>query len=169
MAAAHGNHGFAFLAAAVSGRTVAVHYCLSEDALGFSDGAAILVPADLAGGWPLIVAQATLIAANSLDIDILRHLLGHGAATRRYVYLEVIRAARSVRDRLPSAYEALPELHNASPLTESAGESLQMAKSARVLPNLSIGDRCTIGAGAVVVRSALDSRTVVGVPGRAKD
>ncbi len=37
---------------------------------------------------------------------------------------------------------------------------------ARVLPDLSIGDRCVIGAGTVVVRSVVDEKTVVGVPGR---
>jgi sugar O-acyltransferase (sialic acid O-acetyltransferase NeuD family) len=37
---------------------------------------------------------------------------------------------------------------------------------ARILPNLSVGDQCTVGAGSVVVRSVLDTHTVVGVPAK---
>lgn len=38
----------------------------------------------------------------------------------------------------------------------------------RVLPLLSVGDKCTVGAGAVVVRSVLDGLTVVGVPAKVR-
>jgi sugar O-acyltransferase (sialic acid O-acetyltransferase NeuD family) len=39
---------------------------------------------------------------------------------------------------------------------------------ARVLPGLSIGENCVIGAGAVVIRSVLDGGKAVGVPARSE-
>jgi len=47
------------------------------------------------------------------------------------------------------------------------GSQTMVGLGSRVLPNLSVGDGCVIGAGAVVVRSAVDEQTVVGVPGKA--
>lgn len=48
------------------------------------------------------------------------------------------------------------------------GAGTLVGMGSRVLPSLSIGDRCTVGAGAVVVRSVLDGQTVVGVPAAAR-
>ena len=47
-----------------------------------------------------------------------------------------------------------------------AGEGCLLGSGARVLPGLTIGDRCTIGAGAVVVRSVPDEVTLYAQPAR---
>ncbi|MCL5046402.1 MAG: serine O-acetyltransferase [Actinobacteria bacterium] len=46
------------------------------------------------------------------------------------------------------------------------GNNVMVSTGARVLGNITIGDNCKIGAGAVVVKSVPANCTVVGVPGR---
>jgi len=46
------------------------------------------------------------------------------------------------------------------------GECTMMGTGSRMLQNLTIGKRCKIGAGAVLINSAQDDVTIVGVPGR---
>lgn len=46
------------------------------------------------------------------------------------------------------------------------GPDTLVGMGSRILPRLTIGTRCTIGAGAIVTRSVSDGSTVVGVPAR---
>jgi serine O-acetyltransferase len=46
------------------------------------------------------------------------------------------------------------------------GNDVMIAAGAKILGNITVGDRAKIGAGAVVVRSVPPDATVVGVPGR---
>lgn len=127
---------YLFLASAIAGRRLSVHLAAGDEALAFSDGQAIVLPA--ASGSPQqrrheVIAQAALIAAGSLDAPLLRPLLGRKQAAQRYVYLEVLRASRLLADRLPWSFSQLPELQ-APPLSDSAAASLKLALSTKALP-----------------------------------
>lgn len=130
---------YLFLASAVAGRRVSVHVSAADDALAFSDGQSIVLPADNGRGEAEIrtevVAQAALIAAGSLDPAILRQLLGRKLVAQRYVYLEILRANRVVADRLPWSFSARAELQQA-PLTTSASASLAYASGNKSLPSV---------------------------------
>lgn len=128
---------YLFLASAVAGRRLSVHVSAAGDALAFSDGQSIVLPADNGRGdaeiWTEVVAQAALIAAGSLDATILRQLLGRKVIAQRYVYLEMLRANRLIADRLPWSFSSRAELQTA-PLTDSAAASLAYADSGKKLP-----------------------------------
>jgi acetyltransferase-like isoleucine patch superfamily enzyme len=47
-----------------------------------------------------------------------------------------------------------------------SGRACMFGSAARVLPRLSVGDNCVIGAGAVVVRSVPDNTTMYAAPAR---
>jgi acetyltransferase-like isoleucine patch superfamily enzyme len=48
----------------------------------------------------------------------------------------------------------------------TVGDDTLVGLGARILPNLQIGRRCTIGAGAVVTKNLPDGATAVGIPAR---
>lgn len=129
---------YLFLASAVAGRRLSVHLAVRGEALAFSDGQSIIIPAE--DGRPEsqlraeVVAQAALIAAHSLDAALLRQLIGRRVVAQRYVYLEVVRASRLLADRLPWPFSELPGIRDAEVLTASASESLAMAQGNRALP-----------------------------------
>lgn len=50
----------------------------------------------------------------------------------------------------------------------TVGPDTLLGIGSRVIPGIRIGARCTIGAGAVVVRDVPDDSTVIGVPGRVR-
>ena len=127
---------YLFLASAVAGRRLSVHVSAAGDALAFSDGQSIVVPVrdDDALTRREVVAQAALIAAGSLDPAILRQLLGRKQVALRYVYLEVLRAAQLLADRLPWSFTAQAELRVA-PLSDTPAASLAIALSLRKLPD----------------------------------
>lgn len=49
------------------------------------------------------------------------------------------------------------------------GLSALVGIGARVLPLLSVGDKCIVGAGAVVTKSVVERQTVVGIPARRRN
>jgi Mg-chelatase subunit ChlD len=126
------------LAGAIAGRKISVEVSDNENAIGFSDGKTLFLPASHAIDdllqWPLVVSQACMIAAGSLDASVLRYLVGRQRAVQRYVYLEVLRATRFCNDRLPLRFTDLVELRNAQALSDSAAKSLTIALSAVPLP-----------------------------------
>jgi len=125
---------YLFLASAVAGRRVAVHCAREREALAYSDGQSIYLPADGGAGWDAVIAQASLIAAGSLAPACMRRLIGRGAAARRYAFLEVLRARRLLDTRLPNAFLDLLAWRGQAPRSASAEASLDWALSARPLP-----------------------------------
>jgi hypothetical protein len=129
---------YPFLASAVAGRHVPVRAAPGTQALACSDGQSIVLPlaAQRTGrpAWQDVVAQAALIGAGSLEPQLLRGLIGRPEAARRYGYLEVLRAARLLAGRLPSAFLALPQIDCGDAPTQSAAESLRWALSGRPVP-----------------------------------
>ncbi|MGQ0698861.1 MAG: nitric oxide reductase activation protein NorD [Panacagrimonas sp.] len=130
---------YQFLASAVAGRKVSVHIASGKEPLASSDGQAIFLsqPAFRKGRniWEDIVAQASLIGAGSLEPHLIRKLVGRREAARRYGYLEVLRAARLLESRLPSAFLALAQLKGSESPTLNASDSLAWALSNRPLPD----------------------------------
>ncbi len=129
---------YLFLASAIAGRRVSVHLSTGKDVRASADGQTIVLPDPrLNGGrwvWESVAAQAALIGADSLEAPIMRRLVGRGQSALRYVYLEVVRGAVLLADRMPSAFLALPEIRNAKARTRSADESLEWALGSRALP-----------------------------------
>lgn len=138
MAVSEDPGSYQFLASAIAGRKVSVHVATGKEPLASSDGQAIFVSQPgfrtQRNVWEDIVAQACLIGAGSLAPQLLRKLVGRTAAARRYGYLEVLRAARLLQSRIPSAYLALPGMHGIEAPTRSAADSLTWALSQRPLP-----------------------------------
>lgn len=129
---------YLFLASAVAGRKVSVHVSAGAESLASSDGSSIILPSvSLRSGreaWPDVVAQAALIGAESLQPRLLRKLVGRREATRRYGYLELLRAAKLLSGRLPTAFLQLPELQGIEAPTKTADDSLAWALGRGFLP-----------------------------------
>jgi nitric oxide reductase NorD protein len=127
---------YGFLAAAIADRRVSLRRAtLSE--LAYSDGHAIFLPSgDQAFGddlWRTVAAQAALIGAGSLQPFLLRRLVGRPLIAQRYLYLEMLRAAQVLRDRLPWSFTArLEPLGRAH--TDSAQSSFDLATTQKELP-----------------------------------
>jgi nitric oxide reductase activation protein len=130
---------YGFLASAIAGRRVSVQVSTKPEALAFSDGRAIVMPAEAnvcsQPAWMMIVAQAALIGAGSLDAVVLRQLLGRRNLVQRYLYLEVLRANFLLNDRLPWAFSQSAVLRDVPALSHSVAESLACAQSMQALPS----------------------------------
>lgn len=130
-----GHYGF--LAGAIAGRRVAVRRASKSGPLAYSDGHSIFVPTS--GGatahdpWASIAAQAALIGAGSLHASMLRRLIGRPSVARRYLYLEMLRAAQVLAQRLPWALTERAELR-APARSTSAETSLALALGQEPLP-----------------------------------
>jgi len=129
---------YSFLANAVAGRRVGLNHAPENDVLASSDNRSITLPRlpqpSDRESWCEVVAQAALIAAGSLEAKIVRRLIGKPVTSRRYIYLEILRASRLLAHRLPVAFLELPALQSADSYTATAAESLTWALSKRTLP-----------------------------------
>ncbi len=136
-AAAGDIERYGFLASAIAGRRVTVGWAGRSGALAYSDGQAIFVPPPdpITGAdpWAAITAQAALIGAGSLHASMLRQLVGRPSVARRYLYLEMLRAARVLAVRLPWAFTERPELRSPA-RTATAQDSLDLAAGTESLP-----------------------------------
>lgn len=120
------------MAAGVAGRRIA----LRRQRGGIhSDGRSIFIDPDLDLGSEdvhrAVVAQASLIAAGSLDTDSMRRLARAGAeSAQRYLGLEVIRASYKLSASLPNRFQAaVAPYAKRIGGTASADESLRRALS----------------------------------------
>jgi nitric oxide reductase activation protein len=135
---------YSYLASAIAGRRISVHLTTGEETLAYCDDQTILLPRRAADGygdaWLEVVAQALLLAADSLAVPVLRRLVGRPQAARRYAYLEVRRALRHIESRVPHAFanhSALNIEGTAQVLTTSADESATYAlETRRPLPDI---------------------------------
>ncbi|RJG27124.1 nitric oxide reductase activation protein NorD [Massilia cavernae] len=128
---------YVFLASAIAGRRVLVHVAMGDETCSYCDGQVIVVPRQPAGEggevWRTVVAQALLLAAGSLQPATMRRLIGRPQASRRYAFLEMLRALALIESRIPPAFARHPALNRRRPLTDSADESASVALSERAL------------------------------------
>jgi hypothetical protein len=129
---------YQFLANAIAGRRVTLEVGDDTDPRTFADELSITVsssradePASLALE---IAAQASLIAARSLEPRVVRHLIGKPVANRRYLYLEAVRACCLLTDRLPVRLIDHADWPSAGVITGSAEQSLAVALQRQPLP-----------------------------------
>ncbi len=133
----HALDRYGFLACAIAGRQVAIRWATQSESLAYSDGRSIFVPPleseAVEDVWVTIAAQAALMGAGSLHPSMLAALVGRPAVARRYLYLEMLRAAHLLEYWLPRAFTERPELR-VPPLSGSARESFEVAATQRELP-----------------------------------
>ena len=119
------------LAGAVAGRKVSVHQAAEAEPFAYSDRQAIFIPrhisADRLDARSAVLGQSLLLSAGSLDIALMRSLIGRRAAARRYAWLEILRAIDDRHRQLPPAFLGQRSLRGRLPLTRTAAESLALA------------------------------------------
>lgn len=127
--------GWAMTASALAGRAVAV-LSLEPGEPAWTDGQSIHLDAtaDTRGGLRALAVQACLIAAGSLDADVVRELSRRPKLAQRYLLLEGHRALAACADVLPGRLATLADAEVAA-RSDSAAESLAIAHSAAPLPD----------------------------------
>jgi nitric oxide reductase NorD protein len=117
------------LASALSGRTLQVGVTQPGE-LAWTDGKAVLVDADTStpDQVAVLAVQASLLAAGSLQPDILRRLVRRPALARRYLAIEGHRALAANEDLLPPLVRPLID-HDAAVRSDSPAASLAAARS----------------------------------------
>ncbi len=115
------------VASALAGKTVAVAQ-LPPGQSAWTDGQTIYVDGSAAGRARLeaVAVQASLIAAGSLEPDVMRSLVRHGRLARRYLAIEGHRALVANSDLLPRTLMALGSREIAS-RSDSPKRSLSIA------------------------------------------
>lgn len=117
------------LASALAGRTVAVA-AAEPGAPAWTDGVTVYVGARDDASTQLVSAsvQSCMLAAGSLDPDILRRLRRRPQLAQRYLAIEGRRALAVNHDLLPHAVRSLA-LWDGAPVTASPADSLEQARS----------------------------------------
>jgi Mg-chelatase subunit ChlD len=131
-AAAETPERLRFFASYVAGRSVSVGTAAPGE-LAHTDGQVILVSAgrSLAEQRREMLVQSALLGAGSLDLQFIKALRGRPGVARRYLVLEAHRVLAALAPQIPLAATLCPP---DEPLTSSANESLQFAKSRQTLP-----------------------------------
>jgi hypothetical protein len=129
---------YQLLANAIAARPVPL--LLSRtDAQPFTDGESITIPlawvAEQERCALAVVAQATLLASDSLHPALMRRLVGRPAAQQRYLMLEALRARMLWEHLLPWRFTSHREWPTDVAVPSSAEESMEMALQARALPS----------------------------------
>jgi hypothetical protein len=119
------------LASAIAGRSVA----LAEDEVAWTDGTTIYVPPDAPPAS--IAVQASLIAAGSLDGEVLRSLGRNRARARRYLAVEGHRALAANEAVLPRYARRLIDR---SVTSDSPAASLALADQLVLEPPAAFGE-----------------------------
>jgi nitric oxide reductase NorD protein len=119
--------GLGMLASALAGRAVAVADLRPGEA-AWTDGQTIFVDAAAPGRATLeaVTVQASMIAAGSLDPDVMRALVRHPRTARRYLAVEGHRALLSNADLLPSSLASIGDREIAG-RSDSPAASLAIA------------------------------------------
>lgn len=122
-----GIPGLGMLASALAGRAVAVAE-LRPGEPSWTDGKTIHVDgaASAPGRLEAVAVQASLIAAGSLDPDVMRPLLRHPRLARRYLAVEGHRALVANARLLPNV---LVSLGDPASRSDSPAESLRIAQA----------------------------------------
>jgi nitric oxide reductase NorD protein len=112
-------------ASALAGRAVAVAE-LPAGEPAWTDGQTIFVDGSARGRLSAIAVQASLIAAGSLEPDVVRSLVRHPRLARRYLAIEGHRALLSNADLLPGVLSSVGDRDIAS-RSQSPTDSLSIA------------------------------------------
>ncbi len=128
--------GLGMIASALAGRPVAVGG-LQEGEPPWTDGQTIYVDVSARVGVKLkaleaIAVQASMIAAGSLEPDVVRPLIRHPRMARRYLAVEGHRALVANADLLPKSLVSLGD-RDIAKSTDSAADSLRIAAGPTVL------------------------------------
>jgi nitric oxide reductase NorD protein len=120
-------HSLGMLASALAGRAMAVDAQRPGDA-SWTDGQTIFVDASLSvrANLEAIAVHASMIAAGSLDPDVVRPLARHSRLAKRYLAIEGHRALMANADVLPSVLASVGDADIAK-RSGSAAESLRLA------------------------------------------
>jgi nitric oxide reductase NorD protein len=135
------REGLGMLASALAGRPVAVAPLDAGDP-PWTDGQTIFVDTSehLRANLESVAVQASLIAAGSLDPDILRPMVRHSKLARRYLAVEGHRALVSNADLLPDPLTPLADRDVASRSdTPAASRSIASGKDALDEPPAGFG------------------------------
>ena len=120
-------HTLGMLASALAGRAMAVDAQRPGDP-PWTDGQTIFVDASLSvrANLEAIAVHASMIAAGSLDLDVVRPLARHSRVAKRYLAIEGHRALMANADVLPRVLASVgdPDIAKCS---DSAAESLRLA------------------------------------------
>lgn len=119
------------LASALSGRTLQVAAAAAGDA-AWTDGVTIFLDTSASGRRQLeaLTVQASLLAAGSLNPDVLRKLKRRPALARRYLSVEGRRAIAANEDLLPTSLHGLVDGEVSS---DSPAASLAVARSRQLI------------------------------------
>jgi nitric oxide reductase NorD protein len=122
--------GLGMIASALAGRPVAVAE-LQEGESPWTDGQRIYVDVSVRAGSKLealkaIAVQASMIAAGSLEPDVVRPLIRHPRLARRYLAVEGHRALVANADLLPAVLASLAD-RTIAKSSDSAAASLRIA------------------------------------------
>lgn len=161
--------GLGMVASALAGRAVAVAP-LDRGEPSWTDGQTVFV--DLAAGERMlesIAVQASLIAAGSLDADVVRHMVRRPRVAERYLALEGHRALAANAGVLPGLLALLPDSDVAG-RSDSPATSLSIASGRAALDDapMAFGKLNVKKVLATSARSAkqVDHETVGHVPRR---
>lgn len=130
---ATGLERLALLASALSGR--AVHVAAAEPGEpAWTDGSTVFLNSSLDSRARLqsLAVQASLLAAGSLQADVMRKLARRPSTTKRYLTVEGHRALAENDDLLPSGLRPLVDCTTAAP-SDSAAASLAIALSRQAI------------------------------------
>jgi nitric oxide reductase activation protein len=124
------------LASAGVGRPVYIAYLKETDSPAYTDGERIYISLDHSHERQRneVIVQCILLAAGSLNRQILPAVVGRSRLRERYLLLEVLRGTKLFSNRLPSRFIKAVEAYSVDVIPDSAEDSLRIAKSSVSLP-----------------------------------
>ncbi len=130
------EHPYALLASGIAGRRIGIVYMPEKKISAYTDGEYIYLSSDShdMDQRAVVMVQAALLANRSLEKGAVRKLVGRSRAAKRFLYLEVLRAIRSLRQQLPRRLTDHDAFVSSQALSHSVEESLKIAFSRQSLP-----------------------------------
>jgi hypothetical protein len=124
---------FELLASGIAGRTVSVTASVAGEG-PWTDGTTVYLDADAADQVVALAVQASLLAAGSLEPEVVRRLAGRPALARRYLAVEAHRALAANSYLLPPRVRSLIDRDLAT-RTDSPAASLAAALRREQVPD----------------------------------
>jgi nitric oxide reductase NorD protein len=123
-------HPFHLLASAIAERPVYIAYLTKAGSKAHTDGEHIYIPVDAPREVQRtqIIVHSALIAAGSLQPNVLTSLLGRIDLQQRYLGIEIARICLQMADRLPEVVLAQLRPFCVGVVSDSCDESLVLAK-----------------------------------------
>jgi nitric oxide reductase NorD protein len=124
---------FTLLASAIAGRSVSVEF--RDVPATYTDGSILYLSAsDHASSLVAVMVQSSLIAAGSLDTQVLTRLIGRPSQARRYVTLEAARAHAQLGVAQPRRLRSVLRDHWDGEIPLTVYDSLRRATSGEDIP-----------------------------------